>query len=399
MPASLAVPAGLSEIAAKRGTWSEEEIVDEGWTLPVDVEPSKPGARVMSPMQARHSPPLPPQVAAIRPLSTKPIVREEPDDAPAELIISEAEDASNMSELLDELEQHPSPPPAADLKVSSRSGDFSAPPTSSLRSISTPELVRRAVDPMASTSISAGPHPPPPASQGPFRNLPSVLIRSDLVDQVIAGGEKADKALGEILALGEAAIPSVFARFPGPLTVDRNQALGELPRPADCGPVLRIVAAMRRLALPFLAVRSGDGDIDVRFWATYLLGELNYADAGTALLPRLFDENPTVRRIALRSARSLVSGGDEGAPIRKSLERMVTAADEPVQRRLIGLATIGELKIHRSIPALILVLGDKNGSIADGAARVLAAMTRQEFGRDQRKWNEWWEAKGKKLLG
>jgi HEAT repeat protein len=68
---------------------------------------------------------------------------------------------------------------------------------------------------------------------------------------------------------------------------------------------------MRRLALPFLAVRSADVDVDVRFWATYLLGELNYADAGTALLPRLFDENPTVRRIAVRSARSLVGGGEE----------------------------------------------------------------------------------------
>ena len=59
-------------------------------------------------------------------------------------------------------------------------------------------------------------------------------------------------------------------------------------------------------------MRSADTDVDVRFWATYLLGELAYADAGTALLPRLFDENPTVRRIAVRSARSLVSGGTDG---------------------------------------------------------------------------------------
>ena len=117
--------------------------------------------------------------------------------------------------------------------------------------------------------------------------------------------------MSEILALGEAAIPAVFARFPGPVTVDRNQALGDLPRPADCGPVLKIVAAMRRLALPFLAVRSADTEVEVRFWATYLLGELNYADAASALLPRLFDENMAVRRIAVRSARSLVAAGDE----------------------------------------------------------------------------------------
>ena len=259
------------------------------------------------------------------------------------------------------------------------------------------EQSRRA-DPMASTSISAGPHPPPPPSQGPFRVLPSVLIRSDLVDHVIAGGERAEKALGEILALGEAAIPSVFARFPGPLTVDRNQALGELPRPSDCGPVLRIVAAMRRLALPFLAVRSADIDVDVRFWATYLLGELNYEDAASALLPRLFDENPAVRRIAVRSARSLVAAGAEGTPIRKNLERTVTYADEPLMRRLTALSTIGELKLYRSIPVLIEVLADRNGSIVDGSIRALVAMTRQEFGKDARKWRDWWETKGKKRL-
>ena len=372
-----APPAPLSDVAPKRSAWSEEDIVDDGWTLPSDsqqkAQPPVPIARPVTPREVRRVTPPTPAIPR-RP----PSAREEHDEPPPELLISEAEDQSLMGELLDDLEEHPSGWQPS-----------SFPPG--------PELVRRQVDPMASTSMSAGPHPPPP-SQQPFRNLPSVLIRSDLVDQVIAGGEKADRALGEILALGEAAIPSVFARFPGPLTVDRNQALGELPRPADCGPVLRIVAAMRRLALPFLAVRSADVDVDVRFWATYLLGELNYADAGTALLPRLFDENPTVRRIAVRSARSLVAGGEEGIPIRKNLERMVIYAEEPVHRRLIALSTIGELKLYRSIPALIEVVSDPDDTIAGSAVRTLVAMTRQEFGKDRRKWNDWWEHKGKKRL-
>ena len=115
-------------------------------------------------------------------------------------------------------------------------------------------------------------------------------------------------------------------------------------------------------------------------------------------MPRLFDENPTVRRIAVRSARSLVSGGDEGAPIRKSLERMVTSADEPLQRRLTALSTIGELKLYRSIPSLIQVLSDPNPGLVESAVRALVAMTRQEYGKDQRKWNDWWETKGKKRL-
>ena len=69
----------------------------------------------------------------------------------------------------------------------------------------------RAADPLANTSISVDPHAPPP-SRALLRDLPSVLIRPELVTDVIGGGDRADKALSEILALGEAAIPAVSER-------------------------------------------------------------------------------------------------------------------------------------------------------------------------------------------
>ncbi|HMJ52616.1 MAG TPA: hypothetical protein VK540_11085 [Polyangiaceae bacterium] len=299
-----------------------------------------------------------------------PFVPATPSETSPDLGVSETDDASVQS-IIGEMEADSLPPP------SSGWGDRD--------------------DPLASASMSASPHPPP-VSRAPNQDLPRVLIRSDLVDQVISGGERGEKALGEILELGEAAIPSVFARFPGPLTVDRNQAIGDLPRPADCGPVLRIVAAMRRLALPFLAVRSADADVEVRFWATYLLGELNYADVAAALVPRLFDENPAVRRIAVRSARTLAAGGNEGIPLRKALERTVSYSEEPEGRRLIALWTIGELRLYRSIPTLIAVLADPLDSISEAAQRSLTAMTRQEFGKNREKWNDWWETKGRARL-
>ncbi|HMI86643.1 MAG TPA: hypothetical protein VK550_21265 [Polyangiaceae bacterium] len=295
----------------------------------------------------------------------------DPSGIVSELIVSETEGEPSPRTLIGEMEADSLPPPSG--------GGGTA------------------IDPLASASMSASPHPPP-VSRAPNHELPRVLIRSDLVDHVIAGGERGEKALGEILELGEAAIPSVFARFPGPLTVDRNQAIGDLPRPADCGPVLRIVAAMRRLALPFLAVRSADIDVEVRFWATYLLGELNYADVAAALVPRLFDENPAVRRIAVRSARTLAAGGNEGIPLRKALERTVSYSEEPEGRRLIALWTIGELRLYRSIPSLIAVLADPVDSIAEAALRSLVAMTRQEFGKNREKWSEWWETKGRRRL-
>jgi hypothetical protein len=305
------------------------------------------------------------------------IERQDLDDAP-EITVRESSDDDLLRAVLDSLEDRDQ---SAALAVAARS-------------------VRPAsIDPgAASASIAVEPHQLP-ISRERHPELPSVLIRPELVDQVVAGGDEGDRALGEILSLGEAAIPSVFSRFPGPLVVDRTQTRGDLPRPADCGPVLRIVAAMRRLALPFLAVRSADVDPEVRFWATYLLGELHYPDAAAALLPRLFDENAAVRRIAIRSGRALVAGDDDAAlPLRRSLERMVAYPDEPESRRLVAIGVVGELRVYRCIPALIAALSDASRLIVETSAHTLSTLTRQEYGTDARKWGEWWETKGRKRL-
>jgi hypothetical protein len=321
-----------------------------------------------------------------------PAARDNLDDAP-EITYSEAMLDPALLSMLDAIDESQdvsfdSPVPAEPAGVKAAAVIATAPRAARRLLESGPASERFSVEPHA-VPVSRAPRPP----------LPTVLIRSELVDQVVAGGEEGERALGEILALGEAAIPSVFARFPGPLVVDRTQIREDLPRPADCGPVLRVVAAMRRLALPFLAVRSGDADVEVRFWATYLLGELHYPDTAAALLPRLFDENTAVRRIAIRSARTLVAGNDEAViPLRKNLERMVAYPDEPEGRRLVAIGVLSELHLYRSIPALIAALSDHSPMVSGAAVSALVTMTRQEFGRDPRKWGEWWETRGKKRL-
>ena len=94
-------------------------------------------------------------------------------------------------------------------------------------------------------------------------------------------------------------------------------------------------------------MRSADTEVEVRFWATYLLGELNYADAAGVLLPRLFDENMAVRRIAVRSARSLVAAGDEALPLRRNLERMIAYPDD---LRRAGSSRSGRCRRAQALP-------------------------------------------------
>jgi len=77
---------------------------------------------------------------------------------------------------------------------------------------------------------------------------------------------------------------------------------------------------------------------------------------------------------------------------------MVTYSDDPEPRRLIAISSIAELKIHRLVPALIRALTDQQDAIPEAAARALGILTRQDFGRDARKWSDWWETKGSKRL-
>jgi HEAT repeat protein len=159
--------------------------------------------------------------------------------------------------------------------------------------------------------------------------------------------------------------------------------------------VLRVISALRRMALPFLAVRSADASAEVRFWATYLLGDLHYPDAATALWPRLFDEDGSVRRVAAHSARALVTSSEVGAPIRAGLDRVVRNSGEPEARRLLAVSMIGDLRLFSLVPTLIALLENAPLPIVTAAAQTLEAMTRQELGTDARRWSQWWAAKGR----
>jgi HEAT repeat protein len=147
--------------------------------------------------------------------------------------------------------------------------------------------------------------------------------------------------------------------------------------------------------LPFLAVRSADPSPDVRFWATYLLGDLQYPDAAMALWPRLFDEDGSVRRIAVHSARALVGVGEVGAPIRSGIERVVKNRQEVELRRLTAIMMIGELRLYGLIPVLIEALEGNSAPITSAAAQTLETLARQDYGTDARRWNSWWQSKGR----
>lgn len=214
-----------------------------------------------------------------------------------------------------------------------------------------------------------------------------------LLHHMLEGGLIGEEAFEALLEIGEHSMPALMQAFPGPLKVDRYRARAELPAASQCGPLLQVLVTLRRVALAFVTVKSSSTDADDRFWATHLLGEMRAPEAATALIPRLFDDDPSVRRIARRSAAALVHAGDPGVPLMMTLDHLVRSSDEPIERRVLAIETMGEIRVGQMIPSLIAVLAGPSADVGEAARKALLLIARQDFGRDQGAWSRWWNEK------
>lgn len=335
-----------------------EALVDEFWSA--DSQPHGAASLEEAPKSAK---PVPPGLLR-RPLTGAPIPREEPGVSPPPIEDTAGPPAS------------PSVPLARLQLVAKLAEDRREPP-------------QRRVTPsggVPSRGEIGSRRPPEPSIAPPGANaeLHAKIAR------VIAKGPDAERAFAELVESGEQAMPLLMADFPGPLTVDRHRAREVVSPASRCGPVLELIVAMGRIALPPLSVRSTSGDVEVRFWATHALGELPFSEAASAVVPRLFDPDMGVRKAARRSARALVAAGPGGAPIVQGLGHITRNIDEPTRRRVLAIEAMGDIRSGALVPPLISALSDPTEDIIDAGRRALVMITRQDFGTDADAWAEWW---------
>ena len=327
--------------------------------------------------------PPPAAVVAVRRPTGPPIPREDPPesqprpDAPPssqpEIAVSGVDDAA-AQELLDEIEQE-------------------------TQWVADPAEYGREVPP-PSQALAVPPHRPPSSRVAPATELPSVIIDMGqeygaLVDRLASSGAD-DGAEAELLRRGQAAMPAIMERFPGPINIDRATVSGENggPRVGECGPILRLVAGQRRVALPFVVDQLGSADGEKRYWATFMLTELNYAEAAPALMGRLFDVEARTRRVARLAAAAIAKRSPH--IIVDELEKQLASGD--MAKRQVILDTVAELREPLAVPVLIGVLDDAEqlpGSSKDAAQTAYLALktvTRQDFGANAHKWYAWWNA-------
>jgi hypothetical protein len=328
-------------------------------------------------------PPPPANVATVRRLTGAPIPREEPDEAEAPESRPEPEATASI----------PAPePPLVEEPV-----EYNIPRGLDARALfdilgwetgaENPDVAP------PSSALAVPPHRPPLGHTPSSDALPSVIVDMDqelaaMVDRVV-NGEPDESAEAELLRQGERAMSVIMSRFPGPVTVERTLLASTMnpPRASECGPLLRLIARERKVALPFVLERLSDSDADSRGWATHLLCELPYTEAIPKALARLCDPDAGTRA----SAEHAVSAIAKVLPdqMREAVRELAGSGE--LDDRAAAIRTIARLRLPSLAPDLIGGLADSEQAIVLAAHDALVHLTWQDFGRDARPWLKWWE--------
>jgi hypothetical protein len=239
--------------------------------------------------------------------------------------------------------------------------------------------------------------PLPPRGESAELALPTVIVDAGrdlraLLDDLIHGDASAGDRLVEA---GGAAVPVLVAAFPGPIEApsSRRGSAGEAPA-SECGPVLRTLARIGQKSIPFLVVRTNDADPRVRSFATRLLGELPSLESALAIARRFYDGDIEVRRSALAAARLLSSAPDALEALVAELGGMAEDRGKPTGVRLMAMETLAELRQPQAVSHLVRVLTDNPVDVVQAARRALVVLARHDVGASPAAWAEWWRHNG-----
>jgi len=245
----------------------------------------------------------------------------------------------------------------------------------------------------ASRALAYSARPLPPRDMSQDVGLPTVIVdlasdTQEFVDRLLEGDATAGDKLVQI---GDTAITVLASIFPGPITAELRRSSGDGPgKASECGPVLRTLARMGTRPVPFVAVRTADGDPVVRAWATRLLGEMPSAESAHAVVRRLTDDDPDVQRAALAAGNMLLHHLEAAEALQAKIAETVSDVTRPEESRHSLIEALAELRAPLVIPTLIRLLEDGSPDIVRSAHWALGVIARQDFGTKAALWEEWW---------
>ncbi len=261
------------------------------------------------------------------------------------------------------------------------------------------KLARLAIRAEPDNETDAGdedsPYTPTPITTAKPRRetpLPSVVVDvhgeyRTLVETLCSGRDSDGSAETALMRTGYDALPALFEVFPGPLVAGVNSELLELPRASECGPLLRVLARQRRVALLATLAEAGSAIRENQFWATHLLAELPYLESIPELIQRLHGSDLPLRRAAIRALGAV--GTMNTAATVEALRPHLLPGVPGRQRRLV-VEALAAMRAKPIVPILLELLRDDDARVVRSAGRGLVDATGRSFGADLPAWESWW---------
>jgi len=212
---------------------------------------------------------------------------------------------------------------------------------------------------------------------------------SALIDQLESPDlDRRGAARAALLHHHDAALPLLMARFPGRVSVDPFAAGARIPAFGACGELLQTLAAMGAAAQVPIAERLDDSLPIVRFFALHYFASFTVPEAIPRILRRLHDEEQEIAAAAVN-----VLGRYRDLPAFRQVLAHLHArfASRTPNARRHAARLLSLFRDPSAVPLFIDVFERKEKTFYDAAEEALAAITKQRFGPNARKWSAWWE--------
>jgi hypothetical protein len=225
--------------------------------------------------------------------------------------------------------------------------------------------------------------------------MPSVIVdmgdtMESLVEDLAKCGPDDEGAIVQkLVAIGEAALPTLTQRFPGPLWFDRTRPHRRLPRGRDVSAIARAISAFRDRAAPYVSSLLDASESEVRFYATLVASEIPHPDLLPSLARRVFDPDPGTQLLSLDVLRLHMRFRKEMEETMKAVRVEAKVDRRNPERRRVAIRALGQLRDARSLDLLIDLLTLSEAGHVNEAHTSLVVLTRHDFGDAQRRWVQW----------
>lgn len=244
-------------------------------------------------------------------------------------------------------------------------------------------------------AVSIPPDAPASGQDDPTRRAIRILetLRS-------CGPDDEGPAVEALKKVVHAALEPMEREFPGLLWFHRRVAHKRLPRGRDVGSLARAIVALGEPCVPMIRRFLENGDIDQRFYATLIAGDLmpRCHEAGRSQLleslgRRLRDVDAQVSDAALHV---LMAYRDDpairpmvGAFVVQMSDLSATPGD-----RIFAARVLGVLRCAQALSAFVDRLDDPSPKVRDAARKALRLLTAEDLGSSRRKWASWVRKRG-----